>query len=258
MINRITTWVLNQILTAANLNAEFNNIVNGMIPANIDDASADVASMQQSVSPGAAGTESLSTNLLGELQRIRFVINRIIGGPQWYATPLRTFDAALDAQTADFSNGSVSSAKQADMNYEISSIADNIVITGDTFADVTNLEVTITTSGRPVWLGLINESNLGFYTGYINVTTPAVALECQMQFIRDADVLVKYDILVDQHSYGGFRPALGKSSPISAYKIIDEPVAGTYTYKVQARATDLVNFASTMTFYGTKLLAIEL
>lgn len=59
---------------------------------NIDDFSATVAAMQATTTPGAIATESLATNLQGEIERLRFVINRLIGSTQWYEAPTATME----------------------------------------------------------------------------------------------------------------------------------------------------------------------
>ena len=59
------------------------------IPATtLDDFSATVAQMQAITDPGAVATESLATDLEGEIRRLRFVINRLGGLAQWYEAPI--------------------------------------------------------------------------------------------------------------------------------------------------------------------------
>lgn len=53
----------------------------------MDDYSSTVGQMQSTVDPGGVGTESQATSLAGEIERLRFAIDRIIGGAQWYSTP---------------------------------------------------------------------------------------------------------------------------------------------------------------------------
>lgn len=85
---RLTIWVANQKLTAAAIDAEFDNIINNLLPAMIDDYSVNVAQMQIVTSPGNVGTESLATSLAGELERLRFMIEAITGEPIWYQSPV--------------------------------------------------------------------------------------------------------------------------------------------------------------------------
>lgn len=55
---------------------------------NLDDFSATVAAMQATTDPGAVATESLATTLQGEIERLRFVINRLAATAQWYEAPI--------------------------------------------------------------------------------------------------------------------------------------------------------------------------
>jgi membrane-bound inhibitor of C-type lysozyme len=85
-ISRVKTWGW-EILTATDLNAEFNNIINNLTPANIDDYSSSASVMRTTVDPFASDTEVLATDLSGEIARIRHVLNQLIGGTYWYHDP---------------------------------------------------------------------------------------------------------------------------------------------------------------------------
>lgn len=90
LYSRVKTWVT-EVLSASDLNAEFDNIITKNSDTTyITGASADTTAMQNTTSPGAVGSESLATNVLGEIQRLRFAIKRITGAAQWYSAP--TFD----------------------------------------------------------------------------------------------------------------------------------------------------------------------
>jgi len=56
-------------------------------PGGCDDYSTNVSQMQSAVDPGEVGTESLPTDLAGELQRIRQLIKEITGKTYWYESP---------------------------------------------------------------------------------------------------------------------------------------------------------------------------
>ncbi len=116
--SRIKIWVSNEVLTASDLNAEFDNIIVNMSPTGIEDASANVSAMQASTSPGGLGTESLATSLLGEIQRIRYVLKRFVNldlTQQWYESATRSF-ADLNVDTADIEDDAVTTAKILDRN----------------------------------------------------------------------------------------------------------------------------------------------
>lgn len=72
--SRIKTWVNGEVLTASDLNAEFNNILNNLDPDGIDDYSVDTTEMRSTVDPYPAAAESLATSLEGEIERIRYQI----------------------------------------------------------------------------------------------------------------------------------------------------------------------------------------
>ena len=85
-ISRVKTWA-SEVLTAADLNAEFNNIINNLTPANIDDYSANDSEMQTTADPYPAGATSRASDLSGELARIRYVLAQITGETYWYIDP---------------------------------------------------------------------------------------------------------------------------------------------------------------------------
>ena len=82
--SRVKTWLSAQTLTAADLNAEFDNVLNNLTPAGLDDESASDVAMQAVTDPYPGSVISKPTSLTGELQRIRYMINQIIGKTYWY------------------------------------------------------------------------------------------------------------------------------------------------------------------------------
>lgn len=89
LFNRLKIWKSLEIVKTADLNAEFDNIINNLGPAGISGWSSTVAQMQIQTSPGTFGSESLPSSLNGEIERIRYQLNAIIGGPDnvWYDQP---------------------------------------------------------------------------------------------------------------------------------------------------------------------------
>lgn len=88
LFSRIKTWVSLEDVTYSDLNAEFDNILNNLTAANVDDYSANVSQMQTTADPGEVGTESLATSIAGELSRLRFIIREITGEDEWYESPI--------------------------------------------------------------------------------------------------------------------------------------------------------------------------
>lgn len=95
--SRLHTWALDEVIRSADLNAEFNNILNNLNPAGLDGYSDNTATMQIQTSPGGVGTESLATSLAGEIERLRFVIARIAGTTYWYSTPASSIASLVAA-----------------------------------------------------------------------------------------------------------------------------------------------------------------
>lgn len=72
--SRIKTWNTGEILTASDLNAEFNNILNNLTPAGVDDYSANNTEMRTVTDPYPGFSESLATSLQGEIERLRYQV----------------------------------------------------------------------------------------------------------------------------------------------------------------------------------------
>jgi hypothetical protein len=85
-----TTRASGLTLTANIYNTDHQNHIDNQVPLQMDDYSLNVTQMKVATDPGDVGTESLATSLAGELERIRFVLDAIIGDAQWYSDPAAT------------------------------------------------------------------------------------------------------------------------------------------------------------------------
>lgn len=83
-----TTRGIGTVLTAAIYNADHNNHITNANPSQHGGYSDSVAEMRTMVNPGGVGSEVLSTDLAGELARLRYTINRIAGTTHWYEAPV--------------------------------------------------------------------------------------------------------------------------------------------------------------------------
>lgn len=92
--SRLKVWTTDEDLFTADLNAEFDNLLSNFDPAGMDDYSTSVAQMQIQTDPGSQGSESQPTSLAGELERIRFVLDRVIGLTYWYDAPSVSLEEA--------------------------------------------------------------------------------------------------------------------------------------------------------------------
>jgi hypothetical protein len=75
--SRVKTWSSGETLTAADLNAEFDNVLNNLTPSGVDDYSASTTEMRAVADPYPASVESLATSLQGEVERLRYQILEI-------------------------------------------------------------------------------------------------------------------------------------------------------------------------------------
>ena len=149
------------------------------------------------------------------------------------AVPGATAYLALDP------TGAITSGRPFALNKILSSSCGYYVTTSATMADVTNLVVTITTLGNPVFLFLIADgSAAGSGAGRIgasNTNASANNASLEVQWLRGAT------ILTSQIAMGLNAPGLGATSEnafvgCGCINYIDFPAAGTYTYKLQARS----------------------
>lgn len=125
IFSRVKTWVSNEVLTASDLNAEFDNLLTNTKPSSIEDYSTNTSEMQSSADPGGVGSESLATSLAGEIQRLRYKVKQIIGGAQWYSTP--DFDLTGTLGTSNIADSAITSAKIADGTIATGDIADGAI-----------------------------------------------------------------------------------------------------------------------------------
>ena len=82
-----------QVIAASLWNNEFVNIFNNGNPQGIGAYSDTDVQMQTSTDPFPASATSRPTALSGEIERIRYILNLIIGGTYWYNHPPTTLTA---------------------------------------------------------------------------------------------------------------------------------------------------------------------
>jgi hypothetical protein len=151
-------------------------------------------------------------------------------------------------------DGGVTRAKLASLGQQVSTSSGSASTTSTSWADVTNLSVSITTTGRPVFLALISgstESAPNVNTaGSIEASDSAAQAAGFLGFLRDSTLLAVH--LVRITATGA--TAAFSSVPASVLHV-DTPIAGTYTYKVQAKVDSA---GDTLEINNVKLVAFEL
>ena len=118
-------------------------------------------------------------------------------------------------------------------NIAISSSSGNFSTTSTTLIDVTNLSVSFTVSSDDsyVEVGLISDPSNSTSFIEAQITSSDNDAYCTVALLRDSTVISRNAL---QSLYEG--NTLGRvKSPVGAVRTIEQPGAGTYTYKVQLR-----------------------
>lgn len=127
------------------------------------------------------------------------------------------------------------------------------VTANTTATDVTNLSVTITTSGRPVRLELITEDDSNESNVVINRTSSNLP-RGYMWFVRGSSVIGRHELALNVDT-SATENLIAIGWPPSAFAQIDFPSAGTYTYKIMVYNQ---NASSQFVVNYCKLVAYEL
>jgi|GEM_PF-6860405 len=103
--SRVKTWIDAEYLYASDINAEFDNILNNLTPSGVDDASATDVAMRATADPYSGGAINKPVDLLGEIQRLRYMVQQLHGREYWYLPPLKTIWIPANEMTPAASNG---------------------------------------------------------------------------------------------------------------------------------------------------------
>ena len=173
-IARVKTWA-SEVLSATDLNAEFDNIISlvNLTPANINDYSATDTEMRTTIDPYPTGTASLATDLSGELARIRYVLAQITGETYWYVDPDASI-AGIMAGTATVTNAT--NATNLTMNGEASASSTTAAVA---------LDVGTVTSGDRILITL--------YAQIAGTGTPSTLYGYLFQYSGNATFTVEHD-----------------------------------------------------------------
>lgn len=161
-------------------------------------------------------------------------------------------DAAVG--TTQMADGSVTPAKRASLGQQVSSSCGTYTTTSNAYADVTNLSVTITTTGRPIFIGLIPDGGSNSKIGATSTTTNCGGF---LKLLRGVSGVFT---LVAQTAFETFASGTITASQLDVPALpfmIDVQGAGTYTYKYQA-AIQATGNSQTVYLNNLKLVAFEL
>lgn len=154
--------------------------------------------------------------------------------------------------TAKIAAGAVTQVKRASLGQQVSSSSGNFTSTSTSYVDITNLSVSITTTGRPVYIGMIADgtSNIGAIYAQRNGEDVGV----DIKFVRGASDAMVTQLKSSLPLSGGYNYTW---MPCSSVHYIEAPASGTYTYKVQGKA-EVAGSSPVIGFSYCKLIAYEL
>jgi len=132
----LVTVIPGQLITAALWNAEFENMDANWTPAGMDDYSATDVEMQIQTAPFPGSVLSRPTSMAGELERMRYQLDLIIGQTYWYQGPSVDLEQLSTHDHSDY-GAQVVTAGIADDAVTRDKIADEIL--ADLFESTTAL-----------------------------------------------------------------------------------------------------------------------
>jgi hypothetical protein len=125
------------------------------------------------------------------------------------------------------------------------------------YTDVTNLSVTITTSGRPVVVMLATDGTANDIAGYVGIDKPTATstnfITGYLKMLRGSTDIGHFELYLGYVATTQTTPTL--YVPCGSVLLIDAVAAGTYTYKLQAKA---INTDSRVLVVRSVLVAYEL
>lgn len=140
-------------------------------------------------------------------------------------------------------------------NYDMSLSSGNFSTTSTTPVAVTNLDVTITTSGNPVDVYFSGDgSNNESYFGIRNLTAVGTEARGYINILRDASVIQQIPLYLIAGNTAGDHLQM-HVPPTFNFK--DEVVSGTYNYTVEAYIDGVVDPDQVISVFFCRLVAEE-
>lgn len=128
-------------------------------------------------------------------------------------------------------SGGIVRTNLAPLGQQISTSSGSASTNSTSYTDVTNLSKSITTSGRPVWVGLMWDGTSSISSIEVDSVVGGTGAVGNVRFVRGSTALNPAEFRIDAQSASS--QALRFSWPVTSYFYIDPVGAGTYTYKVQ-------------------------
>lgn len=222
---------------ATQVNAEFDNLVDFINGGNI--ASNNIAAL--GITAANINSSAVTTAKIADLA---VTTGKLADGA---VTDAKLSISALT--TTLIADGAVTRPKQAALTINKSGTVTLFTTTSTSYTDVTGLSVSITSTGRPIYIGVACAHSSSACSVY-GSNSSGTNVEVTLKLFRDA--------LSIANTYGVLGQTFASNSqvriPPSSIWYIDEPPAGTYTYKIQTA----VQSGTTAGFEQLKLIAYEL
>lgn len=155
----------------------------------------------------------------------------------------------LNVTTGKLAANAVTRAKMESVGQQLSSSSGAFTTTSTSYVDVTNLSVTLTTTGRPVECRLVGDGTNSTTVGDCKIGCISSSTDCATFLIlyEGSNIIGQGDFAIT---------GAGFQTGCSAFSHLYSVGAGTYTYKVQAKASGSGSFTSNVT--RAKLMCREL
>lgn len=129
-------------------------------------------------------------------------------------------------------DGGITPAKLSALGQQISSSSGAYINSTSTDTQITNLSVTITTTGRPVMILCIPDGTANPATIGPAASTAITDIGCRFSIYRDSSAIAIHQFDVSFPS-GGFHT----QTPVSSVATIDVVTAGSHTYQIFGKTT---------------------
>jgi hypothetical protein len=277
LVNNINSLDNDNLSTSANIAASKisasiagsgigRNGSTGTLSVNVDNSTVEISGnnvivkangisnsqIRQGVATSVIGRSANST---GNVADIAATTNGTVLKREGDALVFDTVDTAditaAAVTTAKIADGNVTQAKRAALGQQVSASCGTFFTTSAFFVNVTNLSVTITTTGRPVWVGLMSDG--GGAGSSIYAESSIYQAFMRTRFLRSGTEVAQFALIIQQGGSGSI--VTNTYVPSSSANHIDVVGAGTYTYTVQIRADTA---STTAGLANAKLIAYEL
>lgn len=167
------------------------------------------------IATGAAGSVSANDLATGSVTTVKIVDANV--------TTAKIADASIT--TAKIVDASITKTKLAALGQQISSSSGNFSTSSLSLVNVTNLSVTITTTGRPVWIGLMPDGAGLSGLAVVN-STGFVSMFAEFVILNGSTAIATTEVQGNAIA--------SVTVPVGSLWVIDTPSASTITYTVQA------------------------